>query len=813
MYFESKKGATMGQETEHKIKISVRNLVEFILRSGNIDSSSVGVADKEAMQKGSKLHRKIQKRMGSDYTAEYPLSLDVPVTYEKNSFTITVEGRADGILLKKEDEKTPGVFIDEIKGVYLDVTKLEEPIPVHLAQAKCYAYMYAILKGESRMGVRMTYANLESEVMKYFEEVYETTELNAWFEYLINEYAKWANFQIEWQKERNESLKQLEFPFTYREGQKRLVTGVYQSILRNKRLYIEAPTGVGKTISTVFPTVKAMGEGLVSKIFYLTAKTITRTVALDTFSILKQADAKLKVVALTAKEKICCLDSVNCNPESCERACGHFDRVNDAVFDLITHEQNITREVIEEYAKDYCVCPFEMTLDVSLWVDVIVCDYNYVFDPSASLKRFFQNEKKQEFAFLIDEAHNLVDRAREMYSATLKKEDFLAVKRIVGTRSKKLTGYLETCNRDLLAFKRESEEYVIRKDIDTFVLHLMRLSSEYYEFLREHQVFDERETMLNFYFEIQQFLSMSELYDEKYLIYTDFNEQREFLIRLQCMDPSTNLNRCLEKGRSAIFFSATLLPISYYKEQLAGREEDYAIYAHSTFQPEKRLLLIGSDVSTKYTSRTRSEYEKVACYIEEVVGKRVGNYFVFFPSYQYMNQIIEVFEEKKLTGESSLLDQIVMQGTSMTETEKEEFLNQFVHEPKSSCIGFCVMGGMFSEGIDLKADRLIGTIIVGTGLPMVCTEKEIFRQYYETMKGQGFAYSYLYNGMNKVLQSGGRVIRTEEDEGVVVLLDKRFLTDSYLELFPREWFPYTVVNRKNVGNVIEEFWKNRDCRT
>lgn len=800
----------MEQQIEKKIKISVRNLVEFILRSGNIDSSSVGVADKEAMLKGSKLHRKLQKRMGSDYTAEYPLSMDVPVTYNKNSFIITVEGRADGILLKQEDERTPGVFIDEIKGVYLDVLKLEEPIPVHLAQAKCYAYLYGMLKKETRMGVRMTYANLESEVTKFFEQVYDMKELTAWFDYLIQEYAKWADFQIEWEKERNQALKQVEFPFPYREGQKKLVTGVYQTILRQKRLFIEAPTGVGKTISTVFPTVKAMGEGLVAKIFYLTAKTITRTVALDTFEILRESGAKLKTVTLTAKEKICCLDSVQCSPETCERALGHFDRVNDAVFDLITHEMNISREIIEDYAKDYCVCPFEMALDVSLWVDGIICDYNYVFDPSASLKRFFQNEKKQDFVFLIDEAHNLVERAREMYSASLKKEDFLNVKRIIGERSKKLRALLDTCNRDLLAMKRESEEYMIRKDIDNFVFHLMRLGSEYYEFLREHQSFEEREAVLSFYFEIQQFLNMHELFDEKYLVYTDFNDRREFLIRLQCMDPSNNLNRCLDKGKSAVFFSATLLPISYYREQLGGREDDYAIYAESIFQPEKRLILVANDVSTKYTNRNQNEYEKIASYIEDITAKKVGNYLVFFPSYQYMNLIAEVFEERKLTGASSLSDSMILQSTAMSEQEKEEFLHKFEAMPTSSCIGFCVMGGIFSEGIDLKADRLIGTIIVGPGLPMVCTEKEIFRKYYEERNGQGFAYSYLYNGMNKVLQSGGRVIRTEEDEGVVVLLDKRFLTNAYLELFPREWFPYTVVNRKNVGNVIEEFWKTRN---
>ena len=362
--------------------------------------------------------------------------------------------------------------------------------------------------------------------------------------------------------------------------------------------------------------------------------------------------------------------------------------------------------------------------------------------------------------------------------------------------------YLELCNREMLKWKRECETYTILPETDSFVMHLMRAHSEFYEFLREFQYFDEREEVLNLYFEISHYLNMYELCDEKYLIYTDFNEKGDFRVVLQCMDPSTNLHNCLEKGRSAIFFSATLLPISYYKEQLAGKENDYAIYADSIFQPEKRLLMVGNDVSTQYSRRNRSEYEKVAVYIDGLTRAKKGNYLVFFPSYQYMNHVEAIcrerFEEQKL----------LCQKSSMTEQEKEAFLEAFIEDPEETIIGFCVMGGIFSEGIDLKADRLIGTVIVGTGLPMVCTEKELFRQYYEEKKGMGFQYAYLYNGMNKVLQSAGRVIRTEEDTGVILLLDHRFLQESYQVLFPREWFPYTVVNRENVINVTHHFWDN-----
>ena len=792
-------------QMETVIKISVRNLVEFILRAGDINSGTVGMADKDAMQKGSKLHRKIQKQMGTDYTAEYPLALTVPVTYEGNAFSLVIEGRADGVIEHSQMEDEVGVTIDEIKGVYMDVSQMEGPFSVHLAQAKCYAYMYATLNKQAKMGITMTYCNLESELMRVFPSTFEYEELDSWFQGLVKDYAKWANFQIQWRKERNASLKQVVFPFPYRNGQKKLVTGVYQTILREKRLYIEAPTGVGKTISTVFPTVKAMGEGVVSKIFYLTAKTITRTVAEQAFRILKEEGAKVKVVTLTAKDKICAMEEMVCNPDTCERAKGHYDRINDAVYDMITNEFEISRDVIELYAMKYKVCPFEMALDATLWVDAIVCDYNYVFDPKVYLRRFFVNEKKEDYVFLVDEAHNLVDRAREMYSATLVKEQLLEVKRIVTGKSRKLVKQLEICNKEMLKWKRECESYLILEDIDAFSMHLMRLATEYYEFLREYPEFDGREEVVGFYFELTHFLNMFELCDSKYQIYVENRNKGEFSLTLQCMDPSTNLEGCLQKGRSSIFFSATLLPISYYKEQLAGRVEDYAIYAESIFDVNKRLLLVANDVSTKYTRRTSSEYEKVAQYILAMAEEKVGNYMAFFPSYAYMKEVYERLREALTSGKIH----VFCQETSMTEEERDGFLQRFCEEPENSHIGCCVMGGIFSEGIDLKGNRLIGCVIVGTGLPMVCTERELFRQYYDEKKGAGFSYSYLYQGMNKVLQSGGRVIRTEEDEGVILLLDERFLKREYLELFPREWFPYGVVNQKNVRTAIADFWDKR----
>lgn len=797
---------------KHKeIKISVRNLVEFIMRSGDLDNTRSGKNELEAMQAGSRIHRKLQKRMGSNYTPEVSLSITVPVAYDDISFDLTVEGRADGILINNlqdetgengdecaEKEGVPEVTIDEIKGVYMDLTHLTEAVSVHRAQAMCYAYIYAEKYKHEQIGIRLTYCNLETESLKYFEEVFTLKELVHWFDKLVAEYAKWAVWQLKWISRRDQEINKLDFPFPYREGQKELVTGVYKTILRKKKLFIEAPTGVGKTISTVFPAVKAMGMGIITRIFYLTAKTITRTVAENTFRLLMENGLEFKVATITAKEKICILDKPDCNPISCVRAKGHYDRVNDAVYDMLTNENEISRDLILYYSEKHNVCPFEMSLDLTLWSDVVICDYNYVFDPNVYLRRFFASDKKEDYVFLIDEAHNLVDRAREMYSAILYKDDFLEVKSRVKDYSSKLAKLLDNCNKELLKLRRNCDEFKVLEEIDGFCIHLMRLMTEYETFLQDYKLREDREEILKLYMDIRHFLSIYEILDDYYTIYTDYDEGDKFRIKLQCMDPSRNLLRYYEKGRSAILFSATLLPIRYYMDQLGGKEDDYAVYAPSSFSKDNRLIMVATDVSTKYTRRNEKEYRKILDYIKEFIKAKTGNYMVFFPSYQMMQTIAD------MAGDD--IKGLVVQKSNMTEEEREAFLEEFVENPIVSRIGFCVMGGIFSEGIDLKNSRLIGAIIVGTGLPMVCNERELFRGYFDAKRASGFDYAYLYQGMNKVLQSAGRVIRTKEDRGAILLLDERFLQPQYYQLFPKEWFPFKAVNLTGMGDLLKDFW-------
>ena len=777
---------------EKIIRISVRNLVEFILREGDIDNRKAGLPDKEAMQLGGRIHRKIQRQMGSDYYAEVPLKITVPC----EGFAIQIEGRADGI-----QKTADGVVVDEIKGVLRELEYIEKPVSVHLAQAKCYGYIYGKQQELDSITIQMTYCQMETEEVKRFQETFSIEELERWFLDIVMQYEKWARFQVEWRQTRDATIKEAEFPYPYREGQRELVASVYRTILRKKKLFIQAPTGVGKTMATIFPAVKAVGEGLGDKIFYLTAKTITRTVAEQAFQILKKNGLQYKVATLTAKEKICFCEKAECNPDACPYAKGHFDRVNDAVYEMITTMEEMSRENIETQAKKHKVCPFEMGLDVSLWVDAIICDYNYVFDPNAHLKRFFSEGKKGEYLFLIDEAHNLVERGREMYSAVLYKEEFLQMKKAVRYESVKLTRQLAGCNQMLLEMKRECQTYKEYNSISHFALKLLNVMNGLQKLLEEKEQVDEE--VLEFYFHVRNFLNIYEEVDENYVIYTELEEGGDFKLKLFCVNPAVKLQNFLSQGNSTVFFSATLLPIRYYKKLLSVETDDYAVYAHSPFKEANRLLVLGQDVSTKYTRRGYEMYERFAIYIKNVMQAKPGNYLVFFPSYRFMEEVRETFERYR-TEEMCCM----MQEQNMNEQDREAFLQEFEAEREGSLAGFCVMGGIFSEGIDLTKERLIGAMIVGTGLPQVCNEREILKQYFDRHGENGFDYAYLYPGMNKVLQAAGRVIRTEEDKGVIALLDDRFAGRRYLEIFPREWRKLTYCNVKTIGEKVEQFWKN-----
>ncbi len=782
-----------------KVRISVRNLVEFILRSGDLDNSRGSSGDKEAMLKGGRLHRKIQRSMKGNYQAEVSLKRES----EYEDVIIQVEGRADGIFTEDGE-----FWIDEIKGTYGNLQAMEVPVPVHRAQAMCYGWIYGEKEGLSQIGIQMTYSHLDTEDTRRFREIFSMEELKNWYQKLLDDYHKWISCSLSWKKERNASMKDLQFPFPYREGQREIVSGVYHTVSSKKTLFVQAPTGVGKTMSAIFPSVRAIGEGKGETLFYLTAKTITGTVAWEAFHTLRENGLKFKVTAITAKEKLCFLDSPECTPEKCPYAKGHFDRVNDAVYELWTTEEVYSREVIRAHAEKWQVCPFEMCLDISVWVDGVICDYNYAFDPNVHLKRFFGENISGDYIFLIDEAHNLVERGREMYSAEISRQTLFTLRKKIRKHFPKLARALDKASRQMLELeedlKASQNPYQVLSNPGVLPVTFLTISGELEEILEEKNLEEElRKEILEFYFVVRDFLNVSELVDENYVVYTECFGENDFRLRLFCVNPAANLSEYLKKGRSAVFFSATLFPMLYYRELLTTETDAYGIYVQSPFSAKNRRILIGSDVSSRYTRRNHTEYRKIAEYISRCVWQRQGNYMVFFPSYRLMEDVYQVYEEEFSVD----WVRCIRQNSDMTEREREEFLEEF-QSREGTLVGFCVLGGIFSEGVDLTGESLIGAIIVGTGLPQIGSEREILKEYYDRKKQSGFDYAYRYPGMNKVLQAAGRVIRTKEDRGVILLLDDRFLGRDYGEIFPREWKDRSSCRLNTVEEAVSRFWRS-----
>ncbi|MDY3002450.1 MAG: ATP-dependent DNA helicase [Romboutsia timonensis] len=772
------------------IKISIRNLVEFIMRHGSIDNrytSSIKAIE------GIRGHQRVQKSYGDNYTAEVPLKYTL--TYE--DLEIMVEGRADGILI--EDEKT---IIDEIKTTTKDLLLIDENTnPLHWAQAKCYGYIYSMQNELDNIDIQITYYNIDTKSTRILRQSYTLKELEEFFFWLIDEYKSWAQLESDWVNKRNESIKKLKFPFeNYRPGQRELAVRVYKSITDSKKCFAQAPTGTGKTISTLFPAIKAMGEDKTSKIFYLTAKTITREVAQNTISLMRKKDLNLKAVTITAKEKICKMEEVNCNPEYCPYANGYFDRINNSLKDILAKYNDYSKDNIEKISEEYMLCPFELSLDLTNLSDVIICDYNYVFDPRVYLKRFFDT-KTTDYTFLIDEAHNLVDRAREMYSATLNEEKFVKVKKLISKKDKRITRVI----KEIQSYFEDKLEDLTTLDENDLVeseapLELCEILSSFIKFVDEYlaRTNEENEELMDLYFDVYSFLSISDFYDKNYTtIYTkNFNGMT---IKIYCVNPQKVIEEKMKKAKSNIIFSATLIPMDYFMKMYSYDEEDFIINLKSPFDVKNRLLMIGDNVATTYNKRFETS-EDIASYIANCVQAKKGNYMVFFPSYKYMDLVFDKMKENYPNINTSI------QESNMSEEEKEEFLSMFDEDNKETHVGFCVLGGHFSEGIDLTNDKLIGVIIVGVGMPQIGIERDIIKDHMKD-SNKGFDYAYVYPGMIKVLQAAGRCIRTDDDKGVILLLDKRYSQRIYQSLFPYEWYPnFRVRKSDDVKTLCERFW-------
>jgi len=583
-----------------------------------------------------------------------------------------------------------------------------------------------------------------------------------------------------------------------------MAVAVYKAIRDESQLQVQASTGIGKTMAGLFPAIKAMAEGQAEKIFYLTAKTTGRDLAEKALDQMRENGLRIRSITLTAKEKICFRPEASCTPEECPYAKGYYDRLNDALKNSFSMDA-FPRRQVEDMAEKYQVCPFEFSLDLSLWSDCIICDYNYVFDPRASLKRYFL-DPKNEFTLLIDEAHNLVERSREMFSAQINKQPFLDMRREVRNELPHIHKSMGRINSQLVKARKrcgESGGFISERDQpEELYPYLKRFLKQTEEWLVKNIKTPYRKNLLEIYFDVKRFMQVSEQYDESYTTCLE-KKGRELCLKLFCIDPSKHLSRTLERCRCSIFFSATLMPSEYFRKMLGCRESVNILELPSPFPRENLRLLLYGQISTLYRDRERTKLDAAKA-IVNFVRQRKGNYLLYFPSYEYMMMVYESFQQEFPELET------ICQSPGMKEEERELFIERFSKDNSRTLAGFAVMGGVFGEGIDLVGEKLAGAVIVGVGLPGISPERDVIRDYFNEFNQAGFEYAYLFPGINRVFQALGRVIRTENDRGAVLLIDSRFSTFRYRRLFPAHWQPITLKDNQQMTSLLQEFWIGGD---
>ncbi|WP_048824980.1 ATP-dependent DNA helicase [Bacillus sp. B-jedd] len=755
-------------------KISARLLAEYVFRSGSIE---FGFRTAASMTEGTKAHQFVQKQYNEGDQKEVPLRLKI----NAGEVDFFLEGRCDGLL--QEGQVT---IVDEIKSTSASLDQIEEQsYPVHWAQAKCYAYMICVLNELEMIDIRLTYIERNTYRTKFFTSTFSKPELAEFVTGMLEIYAPFAKMALRHDMHKLTSAKCLEFPYeNFRPGQKKLAASVFRTIRdEGGNLFVNAPTGIGKTISTLFPAVKALGEGYIKSVFYLTARTTTRKAAEEALSHMANCGLHVSSVTLTAKEKICFNEQGGCSADTCDFAKGYYDRLNGAILDIKNNENQLGREVIEAYARKHTLCPFEFSLDLAYLADIVICDYNYIYDPRVSLKRLL-DEKKKNAVLLVDEAHNLPDRAREMFSASINKRAFLELKRASKRAKTGLSKSASEVNKFFITTKKQAagqQEYIFQD----FPEKLTDVLKDFIEQAEADLLSSQgaSEELIETYYATQNFLRAANLFDERFLLYVYF-ENGDMFIKIFCLDPADLIKKAGKGYRAKVFFSATLVPHEYFTEMLGDDGEGEYVSIPSPFQSEQIDLFI-SPTSTRYRDR-ESAYSRIADTLNELIEERPGNYFCFFPSYVFMERVFEMFRPAENV-------EVIVQNRQMSEEERESFLANFQTGRNRSLVGFAVMGGIFSEGVDLPGERLNGVAITGVGLPQLSFEREVLKRYYTSVGKRGYDYAYTFPGMIKVLQAGGRLIRSENDTGTILLIDDRFLQTNYLALFPEEWKEFTVI--------------------
>ena len=773
-----------------RYKVGVGELVSFLYASGDLSSETF---QNVSLLEGTKAHQYVQ----SKYQAEDEAEVHITYLYQTDEVEVLLQGRIDGLIMVEGKR-----WIEEIKSTRFPIFSDEyQANNEHLAQLKMYAYMYLKNQHQDDIEGRITYIQLSDYKMRYFNYFFDVDVLEPFFQESLKAYIKWLDKLYIHLDRKRESLEKLYFPFdTYRRGQREMMTAVYQTMKDDDLLFAIAPTGIGKTMASLFATLKSLSEDN-QKIFYLSAKTQGKKVALDSMDILHEAGLETKTLEITSKDVTCFLEKRECDPEKCPFAKGFFDRLTTAMQDIFDHETLMTRSVVESYARKHIVCPFEFSLYVSYYVDVIICDYNYAFDPRIHLIRYF-DETNFKPLILVDEAHNMISRSRDMYSATLIRSELIKLRKA----SSKLKPSIKGPIKKLLdQFDRFNEQLDAKPFLsfpllqDEFIETVHYVMKKIENALKEMPKYPRKTDVMEVYLQLLSFSIIHEFYNDTYLTNVERFDVDDISVTIQCLDASEFIYDTIKnKAYGTVLFSATLYPIDYYKELITnGYGETLKI--RSPFDPKRLKLIVMNRINTRYQSREGSKHAIVET-ILEVLNSKKGNYIVFFPSYQYMKSIIDELP-------FDIPADLIIQERDMEPHLRDLIIERFKENTPKSQLAFFVMGGMFAEGIDYVGDMLSGVIIVGVGLPMLSESNNQLKTYYDQTFGKGFDYAYTYPGMNKVIQAVGRVIRRDSDYGIAILIDDRFTTKTYLNLFPPEWKHYEIVKKpKDLKEILHLFW-------
>lgn len=788
--------------------VSVRELAEFVWRRGDLGSLS-NSGGRPTMQQGSAGHRWLQQSRAEQYQAEVFLKEKAV----SGQIALEVSGRADGIFLNT----TPST-IEEIKTTHTPLIFIDrEHNPLHWAQAKLYGALYLQDGREESVFVQLTYFNMKSGEIRSFKQHFTRAELRGYFAETVACYCEWLELVSAWQVKRDAAFSELRFPYPkYRDGQQELAAQTASALETDTPLFVEAQTGSGKTMAILYGALEAFSRQQVHQIVYLTAKTVGRLSVERAVLHLRKGGARLKNLSLVSREGICPLPDAECRAVDCQVAKGHYDRLPQARIALFERETTSRKDVIE-VAEEFRVCPHALQMELVSWVDIVIGDYNYFFDPTARIASLVNQSSAVSRGLLIDEAHNLVERAREMYSASIESTVFssLASKLDLkqGTLKTTCREVARTCREVARTLKTLFEDRVAFANcgpvLPSLPQNLLYLLEQFRDVLGnplETFTQSQSETLHDCsraYFEVVAFLQAVRNPASSNLLYLE-KRGRQYVLKSFCVDPSRYLSDSIRRSRAKpVFFSGTLTPLSYFARVLTSKEPFQTLKLPSPFPTENCGAFFIRGVSTRYAKR-KSSAKPIANIIRQVALVRQGNYMVFFPSYEYMDDVVRLVDADIQNQNIEL----TVQRPGMSESQKEDFLAKFRTPRGNSLVGFAVLGGLFGEGIDLVGERLSGAILVSPGLPKICLERELVRQHFDQKAKQGFEFAYLYPGINKVLQAAGRVIRTDTDKGILVFIGERFHAEAYRSLLPPAWQSgASLSDLTGLGKALDSFWQ------